>query len=129
VHILITTPHLLQVHDAAKTYLLQVIVSESVHVVRTSVADVVGVVAKHTVPAGQWPELLGFLHQCSQSANAEHREVGLTLFASLSETIGEPAAMTMDAWWTGFGSGACGGTLAAVVMGPSHIILHTDGIV
>jgi hypothetical protein len=85
------------VRDAAKTCLLQVIVSETVHVVRTSVADVVGVVAKHTVPAGQWPELLGFLHQCSQSGNAEHREVGLTLFASLSETIGELQPHLLDA--------------------------------
>lgn len=43
--------------------------------VRRASADVVSVVAKHAVPAGEWPELLPFLHQCSQSALEDHREV------------------------------------------------------
>jgi hypothetical protein len=43
--------------------------------VRRASADVVSVIAKHAIPAGEWPELLPFLHQCSQSAQEEHREV------------------------------------------------------
>jgi hypothetical protein len=32
---------------------------------------------------------MDFLHQCSRADSAEHREVGLLLFAALFETIGE----------------------------------------
>jgi hypothetical protein len=40
------------------------------------VADLVGAIAKTAVAAGQWPTLLTFLHQCTQSPQADHREVG-----------------------------------------------------
>lgn len=85
---------------------------------RRASANVVSVVAKYAVPAGEWPDLLGFLFQCSQSAQEDHREVcnfillsesclfsecfvhlaesfccccvqvALILFSSLTETIG-----------------------------------------
>ena len=55
---------------------------------RRAVADVVSVVAKHTVPLGEWPGLLDFLSQCSAAPEAAHREVALVLFAALTETIG-----------------------------------------
>ena len=50
-------------------------------------AGVVAAIAQYAVPAGQWPELLVFLGQCGQSAEESHREVALTLFASLAESI------------------------------------------
>jgi hypothetical protein len=34
--------------------------------VRRACADVVSVAAKFTLPSGDWPALLPFLHQCSQ---------------------------------------------------------------
>ncbi|KAL3724143.1 hypothetical protein ACJRO7_036203 [Eucalyptus globulus] len=43
--------------------------------VRRASANVVSVVAKYAVPAGEWPDLLPFLFQCSQSTHEEHREV------------------------------------------------------
>eukprot|EP01018_Ginkgo_biloba_P037640 Gb_34115 [translate_table: standard] len=57
--------------------------------VRRASANVVSVVAKYAVPAGEWSELLPFLFQCSQSAQEDHREVALILFSSLTETIGD----------------------------------------
>ena len=42
---------------------------------RRASANVVSIVAKYAVPAGEWPDLLPFLFQCSQSAQEEHREV------------------------------------------------------
>eukprot|EP00897_Mesotaenium_endlicherianum_P001169 jgi/Mesen1/11052/ME000099S10502 len=75
------------VKTSIKSVLLEIIVHDSRHVIR---AYVVSVVAKHTVPAGQWPALLPFLMQCSQSQEEDHREqVSLMLFSSLTETIGE----------------------------------------
>ncbi len=56
--------------------------------VRRSVADVASVVARQSVPAGEWPELLDYLQQCGHSSNEGHREVALTLFTSLAESIG-----------------------------------------
>lgn len=43
--------------------------------VRRASANVVSIVAKYAVPAGEWPDLLPFLFQCSQSAQEDHREV------------------------------------------------------
>ncbi|KAG8096702.1 hypothetical protein GUJ93_ZPchr0013g37856 [Zizania palustris] len=37
--------------------------------------------------SGEWPELLPFIFQCSQSPQEDHREVALILFSSLAETI------------------------------------------
>jgi thymidylate synthase ThyX len=73
----------------AQRLLLERLAGEHSHAVRRAIADVVGVVAKYAVPRGEWPELLDFLHRCSQSGEAEHREVAFTLFSSLTETIGE----------------------------------------
>lgn len=43
--------------------------------VRRASANVVSIIAKYAVPAGEWPDLLPFLFQCSQSAQEDHREV------------------------------------------------------
>lgn len=43
--------------------------------VRRASANVVSIVAKYAVPAGEWPDLLPFLFQCSQSPQEDHREV------------------------------------------------------
>ncbi|GAA0166650.1 transporter [Lithospermum erythrorhizon] len=56
--------------------------------VRRASANVVSIIAKYAVPSGEWPDLLPFLFQCSQSTQEEHREVALILFSSLTETIG-----------------------------------------
>ncbi|ERN00947.1 importin-4 isoform X1 [Amborella trichopoda] len=78
-----------QVKDSVKSALMESITVEHSPPVRRASANVVSVVAKYAVPAGEWPELLPFLFQCSQSPQEDHREVALILFSSLTETIGE----------------------------------------
>lgn len=53
---------------------------------RRASANVVSIIAKYAVPAGEWPELLPFLFQCSQSAQEDHREVR-TSRCNLSECL------------------------------------------
>lgn len=43
--------------------------------VRRASANVVSIIAKYAVPTGEWPDLLPFLFQCSQSVQEDHREV------------------------------------------------------
>jgi hypothetical protein len=50
--------------------------------VRKASANVVSIIAKYAVPAGEWPDLLPFLFQCSQSAQEDHREVRAIFFFS-----------------------------------------------
>lgn len=72
-----------------KDSLLQALVREPQKPVRNGIADVVGIVARITVPSNAWPELLDFLFQCTNSQNVEHREVGMKLFDSLTDNIGD----------------------------------------
>ncbi|KAM3314367.1 hypothetical protein ACQJBY_033291 [Aegilops geniculata] len=71
-----------------KQALIDSITLDNSHLVRRGSANVVSIIAKYAVPAGEWQELLPFLFQCSQSPQEEHREVALILFSSLTETIG-----------------------------------------
>ncbi|CAN1240622.1 IPO4 [Linum grandiflorum] len=71
-----------------KQSLIESITLEHSPPVRRASANVVSIIAKYAVPAGEWPDLLPFLFQCSQSAQEDHREVALILFSSLTETIG-----------------------------------------
>ncbi|XP_010528662.1 PREDICTED: importin-4 [Tarenaya hassleriana] len=77
-----------QLKQHVKESLIESITIENSPPVRRASANVVSVVAKYAVPAGEWPDLLTFLFQCSQSAQEDHREVALILFSSLTETIG-----------------------------------------
>ncbi|KAB5538541.1 hypothetical protein DKX38_016074 [Salix brachista] len=71
-----------------KQSLIESITMEHSPPVRKASANVVSIIAKYAVRAGEWPDLLPFLFQCSQSAQEDHREVALILFSSLTETIG-----------------------------------------
>ncbi|XP_048317794.2 uncharacterized protein LOC107427857 [Ziziphus jujuba] len=77
-----------QLKHMVKQSLIESITMEHSPPVRRASANVVSVIAKYAVPAGEWPDLLPFLFQCSQSAQEDHREVALILFSSLTETIG-----------------------------------------
>ncbi|XP_044490164.1 importin-4 [Mangifera indica] len=77
-----------QLKHLVKQSLIESITIEHSPPVRRASANVVSIIAKYAVPAGEWPELLPFLFQCSQSAQEDHREVALILFSSLTETIG-----------------------------------------
>ncbi|XP_077235789.1 ARM repeat superfamily protein isoform X4 [Tasmannia lanceolata] len=77
-----------QLRQSVKSALIDSITLEHSSLVRRACANVVSIIAKYAVPAGEWPDLLPFLFQCSQSVQEDHREVALILFSSLTETIG-----------------------------------------
>ncbi|KAL5999458.1 hypothetical protein ACLOJK_037743 [Asimina triloba] len=77
-----------QQRDSVKSALVDSITVEHSPLVRKASATVVSIVAKYAVPAGEWPDLLPFLFQFSQSPQEDHRETALILFSSLTETIG-----------------------------------------
>ncbi|XP_052205712.1 uncharacterized protein LOC127810332 [Diospyros lotus] len=77
-----------QLRQLVKKSLIESITMEHSPPVRRASANVVSIIAKYAVPAGEWPDLLPFLFQCSQSPQEDHREVALILFSSLTETIG-----------------------------------------
>ncbi|XP_057466083.1 uncharacterized protein LOC130755649 [Actinidia eriantha] len=77
-----------QLRHLVKQSLIESITVEHSSPVRRASANVVSIIAKYAVPAGEWPDLLPFLFQCSQSPQEDHREVALILFSSLTETIG-----------------------------------------
>ncbi|KAI5661542.1 hypothetical protein M9H77_20865 [Catharanthus roseus] len=77
-----------QLRQLVKQSLIESITVEHSPPVRKASTNVVSIIAKYAVPAGEWPDLLPFLFQCSQSAQEDHREVALILFSSLTETIG-----------------------------------------
>lgn len=56
----------LEARQATQALLLQRAVAEPEHVVKRAVADLVAAVAKHALPANEWPDLLPGLHQWSQ---------------------------------------------------------------
>ena len=70
---------------ALKANLLESVTAEPVHLVRVGVANVVAVIAKHTLPRGEWNELFAGLFQCSRSAAEDQREVAMLLLTSLLE--------------------------------------------
>merc|ERR1719468_919786 len=75
--------------DLVKKALLERELVESSRLVRRSLATVIASVAKHQLPGGEWPELLAFINQLTQSSGEEHRELAMTLFFCLTETVGE----------------------------------------
>jgi hypothetical protein len=78
-----------QVADSLKLGLQEVLMTEPVASVRRAASTAVAVIARTANPAGEWPTLLPWLHQCTQSANDAHRETALVLLCSLTDTIGE----------------------------------------
>ncbi|KAK9069597.1 hypothetical protein SSX86_011501 [Deinandra increscens subsp. villosa] len=80
-------PH--DLRHLVKQSLIESIMTEYSPSVRRASANVVSTIAKYAVPGGEWPDLLLFIFRCSQSAQEDLREMGLLLFTSLTETIGD----------------------------------------
>ncbi|XP_068697755.1 importin-4-like isoform X2 [Montipora foliosa] len=57
--------------------------------VRNSAAQVVSVMAKHDLPANQWPELFLFLQEHVKSQQPLQREMGMFLLSSITESANE----------------------------------------
>lgn len=78
-----------QTQKSIKTSLLNCSIQEPERLVRTSLALLVSNVAKHQLPAGQWPELLGFINECTKSPHEAGRELAMNFFYCLTDTVGE----------------------------------------
>ncbi|MFS7985893.1 putative importin-beta domain, importin beta family [Helianthus anomalus] len=78
-----------EIRQLVKQSLLESIATEYSPSVRRASANVVSIIAKYTVPGGEWPDLLPFIFHCSLSAQEDLREVGLLLFSTLTLTVGD----------------------------------------
>ncbi|XP_024967682.1 importin-4-like isoform X3 [Cynara cardunculus var. scolymus] len=78
-----------ELRHLVKHYLIESVITDYSPSVRRASANAVSIIAKYAVPRGEWPDLLPFLFQWSQSAQEDDREVALILFNSLTETIGD----------------------------------------
>lgn len=74
------------VHQQMQAALLPLLTSEPERLVQRSIASVASVIARYALPKGAWPELFGFLFQCSQSETPSHRELSMLLLTSLLES-------------------------------------------
>jgi len=77
-----------QVKNDFKNLLLTRLLLEPVRCVQLAIAGVVAAVAKHTVPNGEWNQLLEFLLKCFQDQQVKYRELAMLLFRVLSESVG-----------------------------------------
>ncbi|KAF9119021.1 hypothetical protein BGW39_000665, partial [Mortierella sp. 14UC] len=75
----------IEVRTATKANLLQIILKEQEPLPRHSTARVIATVGRMEIPANTWNELLTFLFQCSNSATAGHREVGVYVIYAIFE--------------------------------------------
>lgn len=81
-----------QIQEIIKTNVLQHVATDPTPVLRNCAADIIGAIAKITVPKGQWPDLMSFLKQCTESENAQFRNVGIKLLGDIAEPLLESDA-------------------------------------
>uniref|UniRef100_M4B6S4 Importin N-terminal domain-containing protein n=1 Tax=Hyaloperonospora arabidopsidis (strain Emoy2) TaxID=559515 RepID=M4B6S4_HYAAE len=72
----------------AKQVLLSRAAEDPVHVVRSTVANLIAALALHEVPAGNWPELMVFINTCANSTSVDQREMSMKLLQLLGEGMG-----------------------------------------
>lgn len=59
---------------------------------RNCAADIIGCIAKTTVPKGQWPDLMTFLGKCTESETPQLRNVGIRLLGDIMEPLLESSS-------------------------------------
>ncbi|KAF0972696.1 hypothetical protein FDP41_008945 [Naegleria fowleri] len=72
-----------QVKEEIKFNILNALLSEPTHLVRTSIIQLVGSMTLHEI--SNWPDLPKFLSQCVSHEQSAFRELGITLFTVLIE--------------------------------------------
>ena len=85
-----------QMQGAVRQGLLEALMKEPQKIIRVNVAYVISALSKHQVTINaatqqeewQWNELLQFLSQLVQSPDANQRELAMTMFYTLTETVG-----------------------------------------
>ncbi|KAG0344463.1 hypothetical protein BG004_004468 [Podila humilis] len=75
----------LETRTHVKAKLLEIILSEPESLPRHATARVIATIGRFEIPANTWSELIAFLFQCSTSANAGHREVGIYVIYAIFE--------------------------------------------
>lgn len=78
-----------QDRSAIKVGCMEALIHEPDMSVKHSIVQLMGVLAKHELPQGSWPELLRFLFQCFESKDASERQLGMFMTSVLSETAPE----------------------------------------
>lgn len=83
------------IRSEVKKIILQALGNESVKSVRTSIAQLVGVIVKHELPTNSWPEVIHYVQQLVISENMEIKELGLHTLSIMTEVT--PDAYTSHA--------------------------------
>ncbi|XP_027206682.2 importin-4 [Penaeus vannamei] len=77
------------VKNGIKEGVLQALMQEPESSVRNAIAQFVGVIARHELPAGNWPALLQFIQQMIQSQNTQERQLGVYVVSVVSGVAGD----------------------------------------
>lgn len=83
------------IRSEIKKMILQALGNESVKSVRTSIAQLVGVIVKLELPTNSWPEVIHYVQQLVTSENMEVKELGLHTLSIMTEVT--PDAYTSHA--------------------------------
>lgn len=57
--------------------MLNAVVNETEHMVKTAIAQFIGILVKHEFPTNTWPELLQFIQQLCESEAENNKELGM----------------------------------------------------
>lgn len=57
--------------------MLNALVNEKEHMVKTAIAQFIGILVKHEFPTNTWPELLQFIQELCASEAENNRELGM----------------------------------------------------
>jgi hypothetical protein len=82
---------------SVKQALISVMSSDPEGLVQKATASLIAALSKNVLAQGQWPELLQFIQQCTQSTEDQHRYVAMLLLWQLTETVGEHLQSQFDA--------------------------------
>ncbi|KAL0483879.1 importin-beta [Acrasis kona] len=106
--------------NTLKSGLLELVLEEKDNLVRSSIVQLIGSVAKLEIT--RWPDLAKFLTNCTKSQNHIHRELGMSLFATLIDNATDPIKANMVAL-----VGAIQAGLTDPVQGVQTVALKTVG--
>ena len=79
----------LGIRDSLKNLLLKCITKETCVFVHTSIAQVIGAVARHELATNNWSEVMQFISSCVLSNVIDEREIGYSLLKSITESAAE----------------------------------------
>ncbi|KAF0294994.1 Importin-4 [Amphibalanus amphitrite] len=78
-----------QFQNRLKEEILRVLAAEPERFIKSSIAQVVGTIAKHELPEHRWPALLDFLSQTMTSESLQDKELGIYTLSIISQSCAE----------------------------------------